>query len=45
MKNETVKNVERNYPDYLYFCDVTNVEMMGVPLEKVEKILSKLNIE
>ena len=27
------------YPDYLFDCDITGVQMMGVPTEKVEKIL------
>jgi uncharacterized protein len=37
--NEAYKFLEENFPDYLYDCSVTQVEMMGVPLEKVEKIL------
>ena len=28
-----------NYPDYLFDCDITGVQMMGVPSEKIEKIL------
>ena len=36
---EAYSYLRENYPDYLYFCDVTNVEMMGVPLEKVERII------
>jgi uncharacterized protein len=28
-----------NYPDYLFDCDITGVQMMGVPTEKLEKIL------
>ena len=31
--------LSQNYPDYLFDCDITNTEMMGVPLEKVLKIL------
>lgn len=27
------------YPDYLFDCDITGVQMMGVPIEKVKKIL------
>jgi predicted nucleotidyltransferase len=27
------------YPDYLFDCDITGVQMMGVPAEKVKKIL------
>lgn len=36
---EAYSFLRENYPDYLYFCDVTNVEMMGVPIEKVAKII------
>lgn len=36
---EAYTYLRENHPDYLYFCDVTNVEMMGVPLDKVEKII------
>ncbi|UTB33686.1 MAG: DNA polymerase subunit beta [Methanobacterium sp. ERen5] len=28
-----------NYPDYLFDCDITGVQMMGVPSEKIERIL------
>jgi predicted nucleotidyltransferase len=28
-----------NYPDYLFDCDITGVQMMGVPSGKIEKIL------
>ncbi len=28
-----------NFPEYLFDCKITNVQMMGVPLEKVEKIM------
>ncbi len=37
--DEAYTYLRENHPDYLYFCDVTNVEMMGVPLDKVEKII------
>lgn len=36
---EAYSFLKENYPEYLYFCDVTNVEMMGVPHEKVKKII------
>ena len=36
---EAYEYLRENHPDYLYFCNVTNVEMMGVPLEKVERII------
>lgn len=29
----------QNHSEYLYFCDVTNIQMMGVPLDKVNKII------
>ncbi|ADZ08541.1 DNA polymerase beta domain protein region [Methanobacterium lacus] len=28
-----------NYPDYLFDCDITGVQMMGVPNEKIENVL------
>jgi uncharacterized protein len=28
-----------NFPEYLFDCEITNVQMMGVPLEKVEKLM------
>ncbi|WP_296858015.1 DNA polymerase subunit beta [uncultured Methanobrevibacter sp.] len=40
---EAYTYLRENHPDYLYFCDVTNVEMMGVPLDKVEKIIKPEN--
>jgi len=36
---EAYAYLRENHPDYLYFCDVTNVEMMGVPKDKVSKII------
>ncbi len=36
---EAYTYLRENHPEYLYFCDVTNVEMMGVPLDKVERII------
>lgn len=36
---EAYKFLKENHPEYLYFCDVTNVEMMGVPHYKVKKII------
>jgi predicted nucleotidyltransferase len=32
--------LKKNYPEYLYFCDVTNMEMMGVLFNKIKKIIS-----
>ena len=40
---EAYSYLRENYPEYLYFCDVTNVEMMGVPLDKVERIIKPEN--
>ena len=40
---EAYTYLRENYPDYLYFCDVTNVEMMGVPIDKVERIIKPEN--
>lgn len=31
--------LRENYPEYLYFCDVSQVKMMGVPLNKVKEII------
>lgn len=31
--------LKENHPEYLYFCDFTQVEMMGVPYDKVDKII------
>lgn len=36
---EAYAYLRENHQDYLYFCDVTNVEMMGVPIDKVERII------
>lgn len=36
---EAYSYLRENYPDYLYFSEVTNVEMMGVPLDKVERVI------
>ena len=32
-----------NHPEYLYFCDITQTEMMGVPLNKVREIIKPEN--
>lgn len=37
--DEAYNYLRENHPDYLYFCDVTNVEMMGVPKDKVAEII------
>ena len=40
---EAYSYLRENHPDYLYFSQVTNVEMMGVPLDKVERIIKPEN--
>lgn len=40
---EAYNYLRENYPEYLYFSDVTNVEMIGVPLDKVERIIKPEN--
>jgi uncharacterized protein len=37
--NQAYKFLERNFPEYLFDCEITKVEMMGVPIEKVKKLL------
>ena len=34
--------LEENYPDYLFDCEITNVQMMGVPINRVETILKPI---
>ena len=41
--DEAYDYLRKNHPDYLYDCDVTNVEMMGVPIDKVERIIKPEN--
>ena len=41
--DEAYTYLRENHPEYLYFCDVTNVEMMGVPQDKVERIIKPEN--
>ena len=41
--DEAYDYLRKNHPDYLYFCDVTNVEMMGVPIDKVERVIKPEN--
>jgi predicted nucleotidyltransferase len=35
--------LKKNHPEYLYFCDITNIEMMGVPYDKIEEIITPIN--
>ncbi len=37
--NQAYRFLEDNFPEYLFDCEITNVQMMGVPIEKVEKLL------
>ena len=36
---EAYDYLRENHPEYLYFCDITQVEMMGVPYSKVKEII------
>jgi len=36
---ESYNYIRENHPEYLYFCENTNKEMMGVPINKVKKII------
>ncbi|MCL2157519.1 MAG: DNA polymerase subunit beta [Methanobrevibacter sp.] len=40
---EAYDYLRKNYPEYLYFCDITQSEMMGVPLNKVREIIKPEN--
>ena len=37
--NQAYKFLGENFPEYLFDCEITNVQMMGVPIERVEKLL------
>lgn len=37
--NEAYEFLKDNFPEYIYECDFNKVEMMGVPLNKVDHIL------
>lgn len=37
--NQAYEFLGDNFPEYLFDCDITNVQMMGVPLKNVEKIM------
>jgi len=37
--NQAYEFLGENFPEYLFNCNITNVQMMGVPIDKVEKIL------
>ena len=37
--NQAYKFLGKKFPEYLFDCEITNVQMMGVPIERVEKIL------
>lgn len=40
---EAYDYLRKNHPEYLYFCDITQTEMMGVPLNKVKEIIKPEN--
>ncbi len=37
--NQAYKFLGKYFPEYLFDCDITGVQMMGVPHEKVKKIM------
>jgi uncharacterized protein len=37
--NQAYKFLENNFPEYLFDCEITKVQMMGVPIKKVKKLL------
>jgi uncharacterized protein len=37
--NQAYEFLGNNFPEYLFDCEITNVQMMGVPIERVEKLL------
>src|SRR5664280_2771689 len=37
--NQAYKFLGENFREYLFDCEITNVQMMGVPIERVEKLL------
>ena len=41
--NQAYEYLRNNFPEYLFDCEITNVEMMGVPTENVEKILQPID--
>jgi predicted nucleotidyltransferase len=41
--NQAYEFLTDNFPEYLYDCDITNVQMMGVPLKYVKKIMRPEN--
>ena len=36
---EAYDYLRKKHPEYLYFCDISQVEMMGVPKNKIKKII------
>ena len=41
--NQAYEYLVDNLPEYLFDCEITNVKMMAVPLEKVSKILQPID--
>ncbi|MCC7552942.1 MAG: DNA polymerase subunit beta [Methanobacteriaceae archaeon] len=37
--DEAYTYLRKKFPEYLYFCEISQIEMMGVPLNKVKKII------
>jgi predicted nucleotidyltransferase len=36
---EAYHYIRKNHPEYLYFCEVNQVEMMGVPINKMKEVI------
>ncbi|KZX12296.1 DNA polymerase subunit beta [Methanobrevibacter filiformis] len=41
--SQAYKYLREKHPEYLYFCNITNVEMMGVPHTKIQDIIKPEN--
>jgi len=37
--DESYSYLRENYPEYLYYCDTTNIEMIGVPVDKIKNVI------
>ncbi|MDR0911027.1 MAG: DNA polymerase subunit beta [Methanobrevibacter sp.] len=37
--DEAYDYLRKNHPEYLYQCDITNIEMMGVPYDKISEVI------
>jgi predicted nucleotidyltransferase len=41
--DEAYTYLKKNHPEYLYFCDTTNIEMMRVPYNKIKEVIIPIN--